>query len=141
MNQTGLGIAALFAALWASFLMFRLQTAQAASPVAAIRGKAIFQARCTGCHSLDRDDEGPRLRGVYGRTSGTVPGFPYSDALKQADIVWNDRSLEEWLTHPQTLVPGSGMPVTVTDPGERHDLIAYLKENSCNCSLFRKRVS
>ena len=104
--------------------------AQAASPAAAVRGKAVFQTRCIGCHTLDRDDEGPRLRGVYGRTSGTVPNFPYSDALKRARIVWNEKSLEKWLAHPQTLVPGSGMPLYVTDTKERRDLVAFLKANA-----------
>jgi cytochrome c len=101
--------------------------AQAAAPAAAIRGKAVFQTRCIGCHSLDRDDEGPRLKNVYGRSSGTVPGFPYSDALKLAHIVWNDKSLEKWLAEPDILVPGSGMPVYVTDAQERRDVIEYLK--------------
>jgi hypothetical protein len=30
-------------------------------------GKELFEKRCTGCHSLDQDKEGPRLKGVYGR--------------------------------------------------------------------------
>ena len=110
--------------------MFPAHHAQAAEPAASVRGNEVFQTRCAGCHSLDRDDEGPRLRNVYGRTSGTVPRFPYSDALKQAHIVWNDKSLKQWLSHPQVLVPGSGMPVSVTDARERRDLIAYLKANS-----------
>ncbi len=130
MNKVGLGVAAFSALLWSAFVMLRAHPAHAAEPAAAVRGKAIFETRCIGCHSLDRDDEGPRLRGVYGRAAGTVPRFPYSDALKRAHIVWNNKSLEKWLSHPQTLVPGSGMPVYVTDAQERRELIAYLKANS-----------
>ena len=48
------------------------------------RGKELFEKRCSGCHALDKEKEGPRLRGVFGRTSGTVPSFKYSDALKAA---------------------------------------------------------
>ena len=58
------------------------------------RGKDVFERRCTGCHSLDQNREGPRLRGVFGRVSGSVSDFTYSSALKQAHITWNDVSLE-----------------------------------------------
>src|SRR5215813_8654502 len=29
----------------------------------AVRGKAVFEKRCTGCHAMDADREGPRLGG------------------------------------------------------------------------------
>jgi len=47
-------------------------------------GKELFEKRCSGCHALDKEKEGPRLRGVYGRTSGTVASFQYSKGLKNA---------------------------------------------------------
>ena len=40
-------------------------------------GKQLFEKRCTGCHALDRNKEGPRLGGVYGRPAGTAPSFNY----------------------------------------------------------------
>src|ERR1700743_2440324 len=46
------------------------------------RGKQLFEKRCTGCHSLDQEKQGPRLRNVYGRTAGSISAFKYSDALK-----------------------------------------------------------
>src|SRR5271163_2213265 len=55
---------------------------QSLGPGDGIRGRAVFEKRCTGCHALDRNGEGPRLAGVYGQTSGAVAGYPYSDALK-----------------------------------------------------------
>ena len=39
-------------------------------------GQALFEKRCTGCHNLDADHEGPRLRGVFGRPAGKVKTFP-----------------------------------------------------------------
>ncbi len=96
----------------------------------ATRGKATFERRCTGCHALDQNRGGPRLAGVYGRKSGTVPDFPYSRELKQAGIVWNERSLNAWLTDPDTLVPGNDMSFHVPKPDERRDVIAYLKASS-----------
>src|SRR5580700_10566743 len=47
-------------------------------------GKELFEKRCGGCHALDRDKEGPRLGGVYGRAAASVPSFDYSAALKNS---------------------------------------------------------
>ena len=94
------------------------------------RGKDVFERRCTGCHALTQDHEGPRLQGVYGRTSGQVPGFAYSAALKDAHIVWNDTTLDQWLTDPDTLVPGNNMDFHVPKPQERRDLVEFLKQSA-----------
>jgi cytochrome c len=90
-------------------------------------GKELFDRRCTGCHSLDKDKEGPRLRGVYGRAAGSVSSFHYSDALKKAQIKWDADSLEKWLTDPDKLVPDTDMNFRVPQPAERTAIIAYLK--------------
>ncbi|MGA8531580.1 MAG: heme-binding domain-containing protein [Acidobacteriaceae bacterium] len=95
-----------------------------------VRGKALFEKRCTGCHALTQNHEGPRLQGVYGRTSGTVANFAYSPELKKAHVVWDDQSLEKWLTDPDALIPGNDMDFLVSKPQERRDLIAYLKQSS-----------
>jgi cytochrome c len=94
------------------------------------RGKALFEKRCTGCHALTQNREGPQLQGVYGRTSGTVQNFEYSAALKKAQIVWDEKSLEKWLTDPDSFVPGNDMDFLVSKPQERQDLIGYLKQCS-----------
>jgi len=92
------------------------------------RGKALYQARCTACHSVDHPGLGPQHRGVFGRLAGTAPGFTgYSAALKRSGIVWNEAMLERWLTDPERLVPGQAMGVSVSDAAERADLIAYLQ--------------
>jgi len=94
------------------------------------RGKQLFEKRCTGCHSLDADKEGPHLRGVYGRKAGTAPGFAYSDALKAANFTWNDALLEKWLTDTESVVPDNNMDFHVANPDERADIIGYLKVSS-----------
>jgi cytochrome c len=96
----------------------------------ALRGKDVFEKRCTGCHAMEQDREGPRLRGVFGRTSGTVAGFDYSPALKKAQVVWNDNTLERWLADPDALVPGNNMEFHVAKPQERRDLIRFLKQSA-----------
>lgn len=93
-------------------------------------GKELFEKRCSGCHALDKDKEGPRLRGVYGRTSGSVPSFQYSDALKSAHITWDATSLDKWLADPEKLVPNNDMAFQLVRAEERTDLIAFLKQLS-----------
>ena len=94
------------------------------------RGRVVFEKRCTGCHALTQDREGPHLQGVYGRVSGTVPGFDYSPALRNAKIVWDSATLDRWLTDPDAFVPGNNMDFHVTRPQERTDLIRFLRQQS-----------
>jgi cytochrome c len=92
--------------------------------------KALFEKRCGGCHALDRDKEGPRLGGVYGRTAGTVDSFQYSDGLKKSRIKWTEETLDKWLTDTERLVPNNDMTFQVEKAAERSEIIAYLKQNS-----------
>jgi cytochrome c len=92
-----------------------------------IRGKDLFEKRCGGCHSLDNDKEGPRLRGVYGRKAGSVPGFEYSAALKSAQFSWDAASLDRWLTDTERMAPGNNMDFHVPKADERADIIEFLR--------------
>jgi cytochrome c len=90
-------------------------------------GEGLFEKRCSGCHSLDHDKEGPRLAGVYGRAAGSVASFNYSDALKSSHITWDAASLDKWLSGPDKFVPESDMAFHVESASERSAIIAYLK--------------
>jgi len=95
------------------------------------KGQQVFQDNCAGCHVLTGQGYGgPALAGVYGRKAGTAPGFEYSDPMKKSGIVWNDASLNSFLTDPSKAVPGTAMFFNVTDPQQRDDVIAYLKAQS-----------
>lgn len=96
----------------------------------ALRGKDVFERRCTGCHAMEQDREGPRLRGVFGRASGSVARFDYSPALAKAHLVWDERTLEQWLADPDALVPGNNMEFHVGKPQERQDLIRFLRDSA-----------
>jgi len=108
-----------------------LSPAQAAPPAgSAARGEQLYVSRCGACHSLDENRAGPAHRGVYGRKAGAAKGFDYSPALKASRIVWNEKTLDRWLTDPEKLVRGQKMAFTVPDAKDRADLIAYLKKAS-----------
>ena len=102
-------------------------TAQAADPE---RGRALYESRCSGCHSIDQDRIGPRQRGVVGRKAGAVAGFEYSPALRASRIVWDAKTLDAWLANPERLIPGQRMNYSVPDGADRAALIAYLEANS-----------
>lgn len=95
------------------------------------RGQRAFGA-CAACHSLrpDQNMTGPSLAGVWDRKAGTLESFNrYSLALKSANIIWNDKTLDEWITDPQHVVLGNQMTFPgIKDARQRADLLAFLKE-------------
>lgn len=70
---------------------------------------------------------GPNLNKLFGRKAGTSPGFNYSPALKNSGIVWDAKTLDQYLAAPTVKVPGTRMVMKVSDPARRAALIAYLK--------------
>lgn len=96
-------------------------------------GKKVFN-RCRACHTIDASKKnrvGPHLYGVFGRTSGTAEGFNYSKAMKASNIVWNEDTLDQYLTSPKKMVPGNKMSfIGLKKEADRKNVIAYLKANS-----------
>lgn len=43
--------------------------------------------------------QGPNLHGIFGRTSGTVDGFAYTAANKNAAIEWGEDTLYDYLLY------------------------------------------
>jgi cytochrome c len=93
----------------------------------ATRGQTLWESRCTGCHSLDQNRIGPKHRGVFGRTAGTAEGFTYSTGVKNSGVVWDEASLDAWLTNPMGFIPGAKMAFRVSTAEDRAHIIAYLK--------------
>jgi cytochrome c len=91
-------------------------------------GSADF-SRCAGCHSTQagQNSIGPSLAGVFGRTSGSVSGYTYSAALKNAQLTWDEQTLDKFLQNPSGLVHGTKMFATLPDADTRQRVIAYLK--------------
>ena len=85
--------------------------------------------QCSGCHSTAPGENkiGPSLAGVFGRKSGSEADFNYSSAMKNANVVWDEGTLDKFLASPSGFVHGTKMFTGVPDATRRHDVIAYLK--------------
>jgi cytochrome c len=114
------------------------------SDVNSARGQRVFSA-CAACHSLQPDQNmtGPSLGGVWGRKAGSLASFlRYSPALQSSNIVWNDKTLDDWIADPEHLVPGNQMTFAgIKDARQRADLLAFLKEANKAGSVGRAERS
>ena len=95
----------------------------------AAKGKILFGSQCMLCHSVAPGQEGaaPNLAGVVGRKAASDPGFPaYSKALKASGLTWTAANVNKFLSGPAKLVPGTNMPITLSNPADRANVVAYL---------------
>lgn len=97
----------------------------------ATKGQRLFN-RCKACHNLTataRRRIGPNLDNLFGRQAGAVDGFKYSKALQEADFVWTEQNLNDWLAQPRTFLPGNKMAFAgLRKEQDRKDLMAYLRD-------------
>jgi len=92
-------------------------------------GESLFKRQCGICHSAAEGKTlaGPTLFGLIGRVAGTVPGFRYSAANRDAGFTWDTARLDPYLANPKDVVPGTTMMFGgMKDAEQRADLIAYL---------------
>ena len=104
-------------------------TASAAETVGdAKAGQAVF-SRCAACHSASPgvNKIGPSLAGIVGSKSGTVPGFHFSTAMKNANVTWDQGSLDKFLQNPTGSIHGTTMFFSLPNATDRQNVIAYLQ--------------
>jgi len=69
--------------------------------------------------------------GIIGRKAGSVENFKYSSAMKKANIVWDEKTLNAYLEKPKKFMPGNKMTFAgLNKESQRKDVIAYIKANS-----------
>ncbi|MDN2671871.1 c-type cytochrome [Janthinobacterium sp. SUN026] len=100
----------------------------------AMHGQVLYKTMCISCHSIDYNGVGPAHKGVFGRKAGSVADYNYSPAVKASAIVWGEKTLDQWLSGPEKLIPGQKMGYLVPSAQDRADLIAYLKQESARAS-------
>ncbi len=92
-------------------------------------GKRLF-LRCASCHAITEGGTakiGPNLLAVVGRKAGGLPGYSYSAAMKAQSFIWDEATLDRWLTRPNEVVPGTAMAFSGLPKAEdRQALIAFL---------------
>lgn len=94
---------------------------------AAARGQVAADT-CMTCHSFDNQHKiGPHLRNVLGRAAGTVPGYEFSEAMKNSHIVWTEETLAQYLKSPLERVPGTKMALTPLTDQQVSDIVEFIK--------------
>lgn len=129
MRKDGVGVPMRMPALAGSALAAALLAALSVPAAAADaeHGKALFQA-CIACHTEKPDAIGPSLKGVFGRKSAALEDYRYSNAMKRADLTWDEANLREYIANPQAKVKGNRMPYGgLNNPNDVDDVVAYLK--------------
>jgi cytochrome c len=94
-------------------------------------GAEVFRA-CVACHTLRADEgnrAGPSLHHIFGRRIATLPGYNYSPALKNLDIVWTPETVAKLFElGPATFTPGTKMPEQhISSADDRAALVRFLE--------------
>lgn len=96
-------------------------------------GEVVFK-KCAVCHAVGegaKNKVGPVLNGVLGRTAGTLEGYSYSQAMKDAGaggLVWTPETMSEFLAKPKEYVKGTKMAFNgLPNPEDIANVVAYLQ--------------
>lgn len=88
----------------------------------ALPGAVLVKKKCLACHYVDKNmrKTGPSLKGIVGRAP-SIQDVPFER--------WDEQSLDQWLTDPTGIKPGTSMVMEgLKSAQERSDIIAYLKQ-------------
>jgi len=112
-------------------VMIVTASAGAAAAQSAADGEREF-AVCRACHQIGDTAEnmlGPQLNGLDGRKAGSVADYPYSEAMKNSGITWNEATFKQYINDPQATVKGTKMPFAgLKDEKKVADLWAFLSQ-------------
>jgi cytochrome c len=93
-------------------------------------GQQAFNNACRTCHLVREGDNrlGPNLYKIVGRKAGSLPDYAFSNAMKQADFVWDEEKLDHFIAKPDEVVPGNNMKPDggLASSDDRKKIIAFL---------------
>jgi cytochrome c len=94
----------------------------------AAAGRKIYQNKCLSCHgdAKTKGSLGPTLVGIIGRHASDPGQGATSRAMSEANFVWTETVLDEYLAAPGNKVHGTIMPIGISGAQDRADLIAYI---------------
>ncbi len=100
------------------------------------QGRKLFR-QCQSCHQVGpkaRHAVGPYLNNIFGRRAGTLEGFRYSDAMKQAGqdgLVWDEAVLAAFIADPPGTVKGTRMKFRgLKGEADQKALVAFIRQHS-----------
>ena len=115
--------------VFAALALIGSAAAAAAQDLAA--GEQSFK-KCLPCHAVGegaKNKVGPLLNGLEGRKSGTIEGFTYTDANKNAALVWDEAVFRDYIKDPRAKIPGTKMIFAgIKNEKEISDLWAYMRQ-------------
>jgi len=96
-------------------------------------GRLAFNNACRTCHTVREGDNrlGPNLYKIVGRKAGSLPDYAFSNAMKEADFVWDEEKLDRFIANPDEIVPGNNMkPYGGLSSGDdRKTIIGFLAQS------------
>ena len=97
-------------------------------------GEVKFNNHCRTCHSLKEGDNrmGPSLHEIFGAKAGAAAEYPnYSQGLKSSGIVWDEKTLDQFIADPDSVIPNNNMKPYkgVPDKTVREQIVTFLKSN------------
>jgi cytochrome c len=122
----------LMVALSAMACILSAPSAVLAQDTEAASGQLAFNNACRTCHVVREGDNrlGPNLNKIIGRKAGSLPGYNYSSAMKEADFVWDEAKLDRFIANPDEVVAGNNMKPYggLASKDDRAKIIAFLAQ-------------